>query len=151
MSVFLQMRSDAVAGVAPENDYTVARVNREFANRSSLGAIFVNREGDGSINNNKDDDHNRAYAIDGRIGIGANGSISGYLAKTETPGLTGKDHSFRVTGVYNSEKWTNRFNYTEVGIDFNPEVGFLRRRDYRNLQVSPCAGTDLKTFGDFMN
>ena len=132
---FLQMRSDAVAGVAPENDYTVARVNREFANRSSLGAIFVNREGDGSINNNKDDDHNRAYAIDGRIGIGANGSISGYLAKTETPGLTGKDHSFRVTGVYNSEKWTNRFNYTEVGIDFNPEVGFLKRRDYRNLQV----------------
>ena len=149
---FLQMRSDAVAGVAPENDYTVARVNREFANRSSLGAIFVNREGDGSINNNKDDDHNRAYAIDGRIGIGANGSISGYLAKTETPGLTGKDHSFRVTGVYNSEKWTNRFNYTEVGIDFNPEVGFLkRRRTIAIFKFSPCAGTDLKTSGDYTN
>ena len=132
---FLQMRSDAVAGIAPENDYTVARVSREFANNGTFGAIFVNREGDGSINGNKDDDYNRAYAIDGRIGIGANANISGFLAKTKTPGLTGKDHSFRINGVYNSEKWTNRINYAEVGEDFNPEVGFLRRRDYRHLEI----------------
>ncbi|MFT5099837.1 MAG: hypothetical protein ACI9CE_001215 [Flavobacterium sp.] len=132
---FLTMRSDAVAGVAPENDYTVARVNREFGNNGTIGAIFVNREGDGSISGNKEDDYNRTYAIDGRMGIGANGNISGFLAKTKTPGLTGKDHSFRIQGSYNSEKWINRINYAEVGADFNPEVGFLRRRDYRHLQI----------------
>jgi len=41
---FLQMRSERVTGVAPENDYTVVRVSKEFVNRSSLGAIFVNRD-----------------------------------------------------------------------------------------------------------
>lgn len=127
----LHMRSEAVDGIAPRNDYSVARVNQELPNRSSIGVIFVNRNGDGSLLGDGDDDYNRTYAIDGRWGIGDNTVISGYAAKTDTPGLSGKDHAFSMRADYSSAKWSSGIGYTEVGDDFNPEVGFLARSGYR--------------------
>ena len=53
---FLHMSTEAVAGIAPGNDFTVARVNQELPNRSSIGAIVVNRDGDGSFMVPKDDE-----------------------------------------------------------------------------------------------
>ena len=128
----LYMRSDAVEGEAPENDFAVVRVNQELPNRSSIGMIFVNRDGDGSLGTvSPGDDYNRTYGIDGRWGIGDDLVISGYAARTDTPGLKGRDYAFRLQGSYNSEKWSNSLSYSEVGENFNPEVGFVRRKDYR--------------------
>lgn len=128
---FLHMRSEAVAAVAPANDYTVARLSQELPNRSSIGALFVNRDGDGSLAASEAEDENRTYAVDGRWGIGENLSLETWIARTETPGLTGKDDAFAVKSNYNSSTWSSRLNYTEVGEDFNPEVGFLSRTAYR--------------------
>ena len=131
----LQMRSEAVRGVAPENDYTVARVSREFGNRSNIGVIIVNREGDGSIIGDDDDDYNRTYGIDGQWGVNENLILSGFVAKTDTPGLASRDHAFRLGGNYNSEKWLFQGNYSQVAENFNPEVGFLSRTDYKQLTL----------------
>ena len=131
----LQMRSEAVRGVAPENDYTVARVSREFGNRSNIGVIIVNREGDGSVIGDDDDDYNRTYGIDGQWGINENLILSGFVAKTDTPGLASRDHAFRLAGNYNSEKWLFRGDYSQVAENFNPEVGFLSRTDYKQLTL----------------
>jgi len=127
---FLHMQSEAVDGLAPQNNFTVARLNQELPNRSSIGAMFVMRQGDGSINGDEDADHNLTYAIDGRWGIGKNYNIRGYVASTETPGRRGRDHAFRLRGSYDSATWTNSMGYTKVGENFNPEVGFLRRTNY---------------------
>jgi hypothetical protein len=127
----LHMRSEAVAGVAPENDYTVARLSQELPNRSSIGALFVSRDGDGSLTPGGAEDRNRTYAVDGRWGIGDNLSLETWAARTETPGLAGRDGAFAVKSNYNSATWSSRLNYTEVGEDFNPEVGFLARTAYR--------------------
>jgi hypothetical protein len=128
----LHMRSARVDDEAPRNDFSVIRVNQELANRSSLGLIFVNRDGDGSLEGvDSSDDYNRTYGIDGRLGVGDDLMLSGYAALTDTPGLDGKDHAFSVRGDYNSEKWSNGLGYSEVGGDFNPEVGFVSRTDYR--------------------
>jgi len=121
----LFMQSESVAGLAPENQYSVARVNQELRNRSSIGFLVVNREGDGV------DDENQTYAIDGRWGIGDNLLLSAWAAQTETPGMTGKDDAFSVNANFNDADWTMDFGYTEVGGDFNPEVGFLTRSNYR--------------------
>lgn len=122
---FLQMRSAQVSGVTPRNDYTVARVSRELPNRSSFGAIAVQRRGASG------NDYNRTFGIDGRWGLGDNTLLSGYAAVTDTPGLSGDEHAFNLKAEYNSETWTNNVGYTEVGANFNPEVGFLSRRGYR--------------------
>ncbi len=42
----LYMSSEAVERIAPENQFTVARINQEIGKRSSVGAIFVERNGD---------------------------------------------------------------------------------------------------------
>lgn len=127
----LYMSTEAVPGVAPGNDFAVARVNQELANRSSIGAMFVSRNGDGSFLTPGSDDYNRTYAIDGRWGIGEFLDVDAWAAKTETPGFTGSDDAFSISANYSSAKWTNILAYTQVGEDFNPEVGFLERNNYR--------------------
>ena len=129
---FLHMQADAVAGAAGKTDFTVARVNQEFANRSSLGFLIVNKEAD-DLANPGADDYNRTYAVDGQWGVNDNLTLSGFVAKTDTPGLSGRDHAFRLSGDYNSEKWLFQGTYSQVAENFNPEVGFLSRTDYKQL------------------
>jgi hypothetical protein len=59
--------------------------------------------------------------------------LQGWIAETKTPGRTGRDDAFSLSGDYNDADWTFGAGYTEVGADFNPEVGFLTRRDYRKF------------------
>ncbi len=127
----LYMSTEAVDGVAPANDFGVVRINQELPNRSAIGAIFVNRDGDGSHLVPSSEDYNRTYAIDGRWGIGEYILLQGWAARTETPGLDGDDEAFALKFGYSSEEWSSRLEYTDVGGNFNPEVGFLSRTNYR--------------------
>lgn len=133
---FLYMSSEAVEDIAPKNQFTVARVNQELGNRSSLGAIFVERNGDGSYLVPGADDKNRTYGIDGRLGIGENTLVSAWAAKTETPGLVDDDHAYSLKANYDSAEWSHSIEYSEVGENFNPEVGFLSRDGYRKFGTS---------------
>lgn len=131
----LQMRSSGVSGVAPQNDYTVVRVDQELPARSSLGVLVVNRDGDGSHRLANAHDYNRTYAVDGRWRVGSQVQLTGYYAKTVTPGLSGRDRSFALRTSYSSERWSANARYTEVGDAFNPEVGFLSRTNYRKYDA----------------
>ena len=133
---FLYMSSEAVDDVAPENQFTVLRVNQELGKRSSLGAIFVERKGDGSFFLDKSNDKNRTYGIDGRLAIGENTLVNAWVSKTDTPGLDGDDYAYSIKGNYDSAEWSHSIEYTEVAEDFNPEVGFLSRSDYRKFSIS---------------
>ncbi len=133
---FLYMSSEAVDGIAPENQFTVARVNQELGKRSSIGAIFVERNGDGSFDVPGAYDKNRTYGIDGRLAIGEYILINGWASKTDTPELDGDDHAFSIKGNYDSPEWSHGIEYTEVARNFNPEVGFLSRSDYRKFSIN---------------
>ena len=124
---FLNMQTESIDGVAQANNFTVARVRRDLPNRSSIGGMFVNRQGTGELA--PSGDHNRAYAVDARWGIGQNGMVQGFFGQTKTPGLDGRDHALSISSRYDSEAWRLAGGYQENGEDFNPEVGFLRRRN----------------------
>jgi hypothetical protein len=127
----MYMQTEELAGVAPANRFGVARVKKELPNRSSIGAIFVNRDATGRYSEAWGS--NSTYGVDGRWGIGEYGLISGYVAGTSTPGLDGEDNSWSLSGDYDSEQWNLAAGYVEVGENFNPEVGFLNRSGgYRN-------------------
>jgi hypothetical protein len=130
---FLYMASEAVEGIAPGNKYTVARINQELPNRSAIGAILVDRNGDGSHLLAEADDKNRTYGIDGRLGIGENTMLHAWGAITDTPGLDGDDRAYSLKADYDTAKWFNSLEYTEIGDNFNPEVGFLSRKGYRRV------------------
>ena len=131
----LHMSAEALPGSAPQNDFTVARVNKEFENRSSLGFLVVNRNGDGSLNADPSSDYNRTYAVDGRLGLGQYADISGFYAKTQSPHLKGKDNAFLFRTDYNSQKWSYRGAVSHVGSNFNPEVGFLKRKGFDKADI----------------
>ena len=110
-----------------KNNFTVARVNHDFpARRSSIGGIAINRSGLGL-----DNDYNRVFAMDGKLGLGKKAQLSGYLAKSNTPGINQNDHALNFLAVYNWNGWNLRAGYTEVGEGFNPEVGFLLRSAFK--------------------
>ena len=131
----INMQTEGVEGVAGANNFTVTRMRRDLPNRSSIGGLFVNRQGTGRMSS--PEDYNRTYAIDGRWGIGQNGMVSGFYGGTRTPGKTGRDHALNLSGVYNSEIWRISSGYKENGEDFNPEVGFVTRTGgFRNYDLA---------------
>ena len=130
----LHMQADEVAGVAPQTDFSVARVSQEFDNRSSLGFLVVNKEENGSLDGGPNH-YNRTYAVDGQLGLGDDALLSGFVAKTDTPGLSGDDMAVRLAAASDTEAWSFAGSVTHVGENFNPEVGFLRRKDYTRVGI----------------
>ena len=133
---FLNMQTASVGGSGtPGQNFTVARVRQDLANRSNIGAMLVNREATGDLGG--DGDYNRTYAVDGRWGIGEGGTVSGFAAATDTPGLTGGDsHAYGLSAQHEIEWVRLGLGYTEVAPNFNPEVGFLARQSYRRMNGS---------------
>lgn len=129
---FLSMFTDDVEsqGIVKSN-YTIARFNHQLAKRSILGGAFISKQDMGP----GEDHFNRVFALDGKWGLGNKAQISGFLAKSATPGIDRGDHSFRL--AYNYE-W-NRLNiiaaYSELGNGFNPEVGFILRNSFRKPEA----------------
>jgi hypothetical protein len=119
--------------VGTANNFSVLRMQREVG-RSSYGFIFVNRQGTGPLS--VGEDWNRAYGVDANIQLSANQRLSGFLARTDTPesrasGPRGSDYSARGFYNFTNNLWQVSGGYSQVGENFNPEVGFLPRRGYR--------------------
>lgn len=131
----LRMRTEGVEGSSPQNDFSVVRVNQELGNRSAIGMMYVERDGDGSIIGSSGEDYNRTYALDGRWGIGEYTVIRGWLSQTDTPGIDNDDTAGGVAWTFNDEDWSLNAGYSEVGENFNPEVGFLSRRGFRKVDA----------------
>jgi hypothetical protein len=118
-----------VGEVIPSTNFGVVRLSRDLPNRSGFGALFVNRQGTGTHAPARD--YNRSFGVDGRWGIGRYVQLSGYGARTVTPGITRDDHAWHLGASYLSPSWDIYGRFTEVGEGFNPEVGFLSRRGFR--------------------
>ena len=131
----MYMQTDDLPGIASETTFGVARLNKELPNRSSIGAVLVDKAVPGNALAGETD--NRTWGVDGKWGIGEYAQIDGYLAQTDTPGLDGDDTSWSLSGSWDSPKWSLGLTAVEVGENFNPEVGFVNRSGgYQNLSTS---------------
>ena len=132
---FVNMQTEAVGGALAAQNFTVARVRQDLPSRSNVGVILVNRQATGRLAG--DADYNRTFAVDGRFGIGQSGTVSGFASETWTPGMPAADtHAVGFGGDFESENVRLGLRYTEVGPNFNPEVGFYQRRGYRRADAS---------------
>ncbi|MEQ1911284.1 MAG: DUF5916 domain-containing protein [Vicinamibacterales bacterium] len=116
----------------PRNNFTVMRVQRELG-RSNIGAMFVNRQGVGRAA--QPNDFNRAYGVDTAWQTTKNGKLFAFLARTDSPAAKGgSDYAGRAYYTYANPLWNGAVGYAQVGDAFNPEVGFLPRRAYRQVE-----------------
>ena len=119
--------------IGPANNFSVVRLQREVG-RSSYGAVYVSRQGFGEAK--IQDDWNRAYGFDLNYQMTTNQRLSAFIARTDTPttrtsGPRGSDYSGRGFYNFTNQLWQVSTGYSQVGENFNPEVGFLPRRGYR--------------------
>ena len=125
----IQTDDIATSGIAGTN-FTALRLKRDILRRSSIGGIFTNRsvslEGDGS---------NQAFGVDGVFSFYDNLNFNGYWARTETPGLDSENESYQAAVTYNGDLYALGIDHLLVGENFNPEVGFLRRSDFRRTFI----------------
>ena len=134
----LHIRSGAApAAQARSTGFSVARLKRDVLRQSSIGLLVSGR----------------SVALDaagGNTALGADGafsffenrlSIDTYWARTWTADRAGDESSYRGYLDYNGDRYGVTAEHLLVGDDFNPEVGFVRRRDMRKsagrLRFSP--------------
>jgi hypothetical protein len=131
---FLNMHTRALEESTSANNYTVARFSRELPNRSSIGVIGVNRQSTSPFEGGSE--FNRTFGADANFGLGAYGNWFNYVAKSKTPGVDGSDHAYSSRFSYDDSTREFSLEYLEVGHNFNPEVGFVRRAGFRKPNYS---------------
>ncbi len=131
----MQAGDEARVGARATN-FTVVRLKRDILRRSRIGGMYtrrsVSRVGDGA---------NEAYGLDAAFSFHDNVTFNGYYARTRTPGLAGDDASYQAAFTYDGDLYAVQVDHLLVGDNFNPEVGFMRRDDFRRTfaaaQYSP--------------
>ncbi|MEM1118317.1 MAG: DUF5916 domain-containing protein, partial [Bacteroidota bacterium] len=124
---------------ATSTNNTVARVRADVLPRTTVGGIVTNRVD--AVR------RNTALGVDGQLRFGPNSEVSGWA--TQVWDSEGEDSA---AGLIFGRLATNRvgaqMSFSAVGRNYDPALGFVRRRDYRRLGASaflntPLAGTPL--------
>ena len=110
----------------PKNNFGVVRLFQEFENRTRLGGVFVHR-----LNTDDTNDYNLTYGVDGRLGVGQALTFDGYVSGTTTPDVSSGGIAYSLGGTFETRDWNVAGTFREIGENFNPEVGFLPRKEYR--------------------
>ena len=123
----LSMQTDKVKDVTDGNQYSVLRLKKELPNRTHFGGMYtaLNHLGENAY-------VNKSYALDAQLGIGELSKIIAFAGFTDTPELNkDKSYAFRLEAARDTKSISTVTSYTEVGADFNPEMGYLKRESYR--------------------
>lgn len=124
----------------PKTNYAALRVKRDVLQRSYIGFMGLSR--DSGIR----DDYNRTFAIDGSFSFDNNINVNGYFAKTQTPGLKGKDTNSFVDFSWGTDMFYTNASFTDIGKNFNPEMGFLQWQDIRRYTLKLTSSPRPKLF-----
>lgn len=132
----MQTATDEDAGIAGKN-FSVLAVQRKVWTRSNIGLIFVDRE---SLSVDEfqqlfdPNAYNRLLGMDFNLASADNrwtGKV--FYHRTFEAGETESPYSFNAYVLYSDLHWNWSFSYQDVGKEFNPEVGFVPRKDYKRL------------------
>ncbi len=126
----IQTGDEDVSSTQPTN-FSVVRVKRDILRRSTIGAMVTNRSHSTLVSGS-----NQAYGVDGAFAFYQNIALGGYYARTESPALNGDNESYQAKFDYVPDRYGVQLEYLKVGDDFNPEVGFIRRDDFRRSFAS---------------
>ena len=128
---------DESASKTPKTNFSVVRLKRDVLKRSAVGVMLTNR----SESAQRAGASNQGYGVDGVFNFFTDLTLGGYYARTTTAQLTGDEESYQARVDYSPDLYGAQFERVKVGEAFNPEVGFLRRRNFERtfgeLRYSP--------------
>jgi hypothetical protein len=116
-------------------NYAVFRIKRDFLKKSTVGVMFLSKDLFGSSY------YNRGAGFDFNLAFGPSLKMGGFAAKTFTSDLKGKDWAANLDFIWESDFLIADVSYTDIGENFNAELGFITRTDIRkfrcNLGIGP--------------
>jgi hypothetical protein len=124
------------AGQISAANFTVAALQKKVLGRSNIGAFFVNKFNTGD----EDPDHfNRVAGIEFNLAS----TDSKWVGKTFyhqsfNPDNLKQSSVAAAALTYSTQKWLASFNQAYVGNGYSAETGFIRRRNY--FQLNPTLG-----------
>ena len=128
----LNIQTDDKPGAgAVATNFSVVRLKRDVLRRSNIGLLLTRRAPTaGKVGSN--------LAVGGDVNLSffRNLTINGYYARTETPGAKGDRSSYRGRFDYAGDRYGLQLDHLLVGDQFNPEIGFMRRGDFRRSTVA---------------
>jgi hypothetical protein len=137
---FLTMQTQGLDSLPSEN-FVVARVKRDVLGNSDVGVMFINRQAtSGQLR-----PYNQSFGADANIRPIDHLVFNTYLAGTRGPGEASDGTAAKFGAAWRDNFWNTSFFVKQVDGEFNPAVGFIRRRDmrhfYATLGVHPQPGT----------
>jgi hypothetical protein len=121
---------DKLSAGAVATNFSVVRVKRDIFRRSNIGVLATRRAPAGNQPGSND-----AFGADANLAFFRNLSINGYYARTATPGVTGDQSSYRGRFDYAGDRYGLQVEHLLVGDKFTPDVGFMRRSDFRRSTI----------------
>jgi hypothetical protein len=127
----IQQRED---GPVPATNFTAVRMRRDILRNSDIGAIFLNKEENGT-------GFNRVGGIDAnfRFGVSPSFAVNTFIAKTLSPtsvvGTAGNDLAIRGSARYEDRTWQFAGRREAIGERFHNEMGFNQRIGVNNTYL----------------
>jgi hypothetical protein len=117
---------DKPSAGAEATNFTTLRLKRDILRRSNIGVIATHRSvginGGGA---------NTLLGADANFFLLTNLTANAFYAQTETPGLNDGTATYRGTFEYAGDRYGFAVEHLLIGRHFNPEVGYVRRTDFR--------------------
>jgi hypothetical protein len=110
----------------PQTNFSVVRLRRDVLSKSTIGGI-VSRRSVSALGRGA----NNLWGVDANFNFFQNVFVSGYGAQTQTDDRRGDDLSYRGQFNYTTDRYALALDRVVVEKNFNPEVGFLRRENFR--------------------
>ena len=123
-----------VLGV-PRQRFTVFRIKRQVLGTSSVGAIFVDREGSRFAEPSAlafQTRYHRAAGIDALINFTSHLKTSAFIMATWNPLIRSSIQSARIDNTYENDKWRFNAMYEDIGSNFDPQMGFVERNGVKH-------------------
>ncbi len=130
----LDVQSETFEGDPAEN-FGVVRLRRSVFGNSDVGAVFTNRQGTGSGGGGGGtDEYNRSFGADANIRLGRALFVNSYIAATRT--ADANDEAARLSVGWRDRFWNISAAFRHVGDEFDPGIGFVRRRGIRHAYAT---------------
>ena len=118
---------DKPSASAVATNFTAARLKRNIFRRSNVGAIATRRGPPAAAGR----DASYTVGVDATLLFFKSINLTSYYALTSVPGVNGDTASYRGRFDYNDDRYGVSAEHMLIGKGFRPEVGYVRRTDFR--------------------
>ena len=118
-------------GLTQATNFVVARVKQDILKRSNIGIMATHRSPRTGASGSND-----VAGVDSAWNLFENIQAGTYYARSQTPGRTGDQSSYRGYFRYIPDRWGFEADRIRVGDAFNPEVGYVQRSDITRTDVT---------------